>query len=133
MKTPGLFLFSFYFVCVCFPVQVFADRIVLKDGREIEGRIRDESSEQVVIEFQGVDLVFPRSNVKSLEKASAADNALSHGDELLAAKKFKEAITVYKGALQAKPEEARAKIAAAEKALAAEAGEKLEKDLSSLP
>ena len=94
-----------------------ADRVIMKNGREIECVVIEETDAKVEIEAQGTRLSLPRSQVKAVERADPADNALRQGDALFAAGQHEEAIALYRQALATRPEQARAKIAAVEAAI----------------
>lgn len=57
------------------PASVAADgdRVVLQDGRQIEGSLKSESDEQIVLEINGVDIPIRRDLVKELYPAITAD------------------------------------------------------------
>lgn len=117
MKKKNLCLLIFLLLSFLVLFSPYADRITLDDGRIIEGRIRNESGDRIIVETKGVEFTFPRSKVKKIEKLSEADNALLLGDELFASKKYGEAIKSYKEALKEKPEEAQVKIKTVESAI----------------
>ncbi len=114
MKVKVMAVHTFLAFHCCWPFPSCADQLLLDDGMYLECRVLEERSDEILIEVQGMQLGLPRSRVKKLEKATQADNALVRGDELLAEGKYGEAVVSYVKALQDKPEEARAKIAAVE-------------------
>jgi tetratricopeptide (TPR) repeat protein len=122
--------------CCLSVIPCFADRVILNDGREFECRIQEEASDKITVEMKGVKVTFVRSQIKEIvrEKAPAAetDTALTQGDSLFAAGDYDQALQAYRKALETKPEEARARIAAVEKAIVEEHLRNLDSELSAL-
>jgi len=95
----------------------FADRLILKSGRTIEGRILEEDNARIEIEVAGSRLTIPRAQIQSIERSDAAANALLDGDRLLENGKYAEALAAYNRARASNASEADAKLAATVAAL----------------
>lgn len=92
-----------------FPATLFAESIVLKSGKKIEGKIIERADQYIKIEFEGRPLYYELKYIKGIEEDSptAADvnfylkNGLKYGSEA----KFKEAEEELKKGLVINPAE----------------------------
>lgn len=76
----------------------FPDKITLNNDKVIDGIIKEESNDKIIIIYDGSELIVPKSNIKNIEKAAVAANedALSAGDKFFAEKNFLAAIKEYR-------------------------------------
>ena len=68
MKKFSVFLFF-----LLLPVIAYADTLVLKSGKTITGKILQETSEFVQIEYNGSEVYFERKAIKQIDKENATN------------------------------------------------------------
>lgn len=102
--------------------DLLADKILLQNGKTIEGEILNEDGSAVTVETATGRLSIPRAQVQSVKKSDRTENAIRRGDLLYASGKFSEAIKAYQEAVVDRPGEASPKIEKAHKALGASVG-----------
>jgi hypothetical protein len=66
MKRIRLFILIFL---VCLPVSTFAETVVLKSGKTVEGKVVEKNDKYVKIDFQGVILTYFNDEIQSIENA----------------------------------------------------------------
>lgn len=54
-----------------FPVLTFAETLVLKSGKSVEGRIIEDTEQVVKLDVEGVSLTFYRDEIEKVEKGTA--------------------------------------------------------------
>lgn len=59
-------------ISLCLPVFVFADTIVLKSGKTIEGKIIEKTDNYVRIDSEGAPLTYPLDQIKNIEGVQSA-------------------------------------------------------------
>ncbi len=66
MQNHRLLIFGLIWSTICF--SIYADTVFLKDGRKLEGVIKTQDAERVVIDMNGMELTLPASRVERIEK-----------------------------------------------------------------
>lgn len=54
-------------ICLCFPVLIFAETIILKSGETVEGKLLEKTDEYIKIDFQGVPLTYFIDEVNTID------------------------------------------------------------------
>lgn len=54
-------------ICLCLPVFTFAETIVLKSGKTIEGKLIEKTDKYIKIDFQGVPLTYFFDEIESID------------------------------------------------------------------
>ena len=108
-RTPLLLL-----LMLCFPVFIFAETIVLKSGKELEGKIIKKTDEYIKIDFYGVTLTYFLDEIESINgdkivKPLLQDNSRKkpyerQGDRYYYSGDLDQAIFYYKKAIDDSPE-----------------------------
>ena len=60
-------------LCVCLSSVVFAETVVLKSGKIIEGKLLEETDKYIKIDFEGVTLTYFLDEIASIEKEKKLD------------------------------------------------------------
>lgn len=107
------------------PPEVRADKVLLKNGRVVTGRITAETPKEVTVQLDSGYVALPRSQIKEIQKDSGqgevftkGDALLKKGDAFLAGNLYADAMQQYEAALQSAPLPARSRLAKARTAWA---------------
>lgn len=76
MKKICILISTFSFLFVMYITIVLADTIILKSGKEIEGKIIEETDEYVKIDIEGVPVTYFSDEVDRIEKGSNSPQSL---------------------------------------------------------
>jgi hypothetical protein len=57
-------------MCLCFPVFIFAETIILKSGKTVEGKIIEKTDKYVKVDFYGVELTYWMNDIERIENES---------------------------------------------------------------
>lgn len=88
---------------------IFADSLMLSDGKEVKGLIVDEYTDRVIVStFEG-EKAFLRRDVKSVEYEDAETRLLKLGDDACRRGKYKPAAYYYQAALRLNPDSIQAR------------------------
>jgi tetratricopeptide (TPR) repeat protein len=52
---------------LCFPVFIFAETILLKSGKSVEGKLLEKADKYIKIDFQGVPLAYFFDDIESID------------------------------------------------------------------
>lgn len=52
---------------LCFPISIFAETIVLKSGKIVEGKLIEKTDKYIIIDFQGISLTYYLDEVESID------------------------------------------------------------------
>ncbi len=89
--------------------DIFADTIMLTDGKEIKGLVVDEYVDRIVIStFEG-EKTFLRKDIKSIQYEDAETRLLKLGDDAVARRKYKTALYYYREVLKLNPNSTQAR------------------------
>lgn len=106
-------------------IPVYADTIILKDGRKIEGFILEEKKDSYVIKISIGTATFNKEDISEIKRISPEENYVSFGNQFLISQNYDAALEQYKKALEINPNFQPAKNAIAQiEKLKAEAEEK---------
>lgn len=56
-----------------FPVSIFAETIVLKTGKTVEGKIVEKTNEYIKVDFQGVPVTYFIDEIESVDETKSVD------------------------------------------------------------
>lgn len=59
-------IWSILMVLLLFPVLIFAETIVLKSGKTVEGNLIEKTDKSITVDFQGVPITYYNSEVESI-------------------------------------------------------------------
>ncbi len=78
MSKPEKFIILLFALIsvICCAAKLYADTIYLKNGRSIEGVVKNEGEDFVELEFFGGTVKFRRSEIESVKRAPEEDNDL---------------------------------------------------------
>ena len=82
------------------PLSPRADEIIFKDGKKVEGVVRDSGGEEILVETAGGVFSFQRSTIDRIVKGSEMNNLLSKARVEETRQNFGEAIALYSEALR---------------------------------
>lgn len=101
MRKISIFSFAACVFVTCFSQFSFADTIILKDGRKIEGTVIEEGKDTYTVKIKIGTVKFNKDTVKEIKKSPAEENFLNLGNQYLASNNLEAAIEQYNKALQA--------------------------------
>ncbi len=82
----------------------FAEKIYLKSGKIIEGKIFEKTDKYIKVIFEGVPLTFWRDEIEKIESTEpSVSKLIKEGVKALKGKKNKEAIKIFKEAVKSMP------------------------------
>lgn len=72
---------------LCFPISLFAETIVLKSGKTVEGKIIEKTDKYIKIDFQGVPITYFLDEIESINEtkqdlSSAEKIKISQGEKM---------------------------------------------------
>lgn len=102
--------------------RTYADTIVLKDGRRIEGLILAEQQDCYIVKIKIGTTKVDKAMIQKIDRLSSEENLLNLGNQYLDSKNYDSALEQYKKALDVNPEFQPAKDAIAK-------AEKIKKDI----
>jgi tetratricopeptide (TPR) repeat protein len=105
----GLYAFGLCFAFVLMLSSARADRIAMKDGKEVECIVLRDDGEVYEIEVQYSVIKVPKSQVKSVIR-DESPNVFREGDRLFRLRQYPEAFETYNEALNTSPDRAQVKI-----------------------
>jgi tetratricopeptide (TPR) repeat protein len=73
MKKPGFTLAWFILISFAFSGKGFADTVVLKSGKRIEGTITEKTKDYIKIEHYGTPLYYEQKYISSIEEGRPSD------------------------------------------------------------
>lgn len=79
----------------CLPVSIFAETIVLKSGKTVEGKLIEKTDKYVKIDFQGVPITYFIEEIEKVESdkfSKTAKEVFDKGKENSSSDKYKEAV-----------------------------------------
>lgn len=59
-------------ICLCSPVLIFAEIIVLNSGKTVEGKLIEKTDKYIKIDFQGVPLTYYFDEIESIDEKSVS-------------------------------------------------------------
>ncbi len=84
--------------------SVFADTIILKDGRKIEGLILAEQQDCYIVKIRIGTTKVDKAMVRKIDRLSSEENFVNFGNQFLDSKNYDAALEQYKKALDVNPE-----------------------------
>jgi len=57
-------------ICLIFPIIVFAETVVLKSGKTVEGKLIEKTDKYIKIDFQGVPLTYFSDEIESVDRVN---------------------------------------------------------------
>ncbi len=66
------FLFILLLLTLCFPISTFAETILLKSGKTVEGKLIEKTNNYIKIDFQGVSLTYYFDEIDSIDGVNPA-------------------------------------------------------------
>ena len=105
MRTPAVvqkrFLFLFLAVVFCFPLMesVHADKIILKNGKIIRGRVVKEEPDNITLLTPSISIILQKHQIKTIERDEALSQEEVLGDIALEDNRYEEAMAFYLAAL----------------------------------
>jgi len=69
-------------LCLCFPYPAFAETIILKSGRKVEGKIIKKTDKYIQIDFPGVPLTYYLDEIESIEGEASLPNSREHNKDV---------------------------------------------------
>lgn len=90
-------------ILMVFVSAIYADTILLKDGRKIEGFILEEQSDCYVVKITIGTMTIDKGNVSEVKRLSPEENYLNLGAQYLLARNYDAALEQYKKALEINP------------------------------
>ncbi|MFA5272262.1 MAG: hypothetical protein WC412_08035 [Candidatus Omnitrophota bacterium] len=73
MKRNSL-IFSFFVLgCLCFCRSAFSETIILKSGKSIKGKIVEETSRSIKIDYEGIVLTYWKDDIERIDKSKGQE------------------------------------------------------------
>ncbi len=92
-----------FFVVFFIFLYISSDKIILKDGNILHGKVIKENEKNLTIETTFSILTLPKERIKSIEKESQLEILIRNGDMALKTKDYEKAIKYYQSALKLSP------------------------------
>jgi C-terminal processing protease CtpA/Prc len=93
--------------------RIYADTIILKDGRRIEGLILAEQQDCYIVKIKIGTTKVEKAMIEKIDRLSSEENFLNFGNQYLDSKNYDSALEQYKKALDINPDYQPAKDAVA--------------------
>lgn len=84
--------------------SVYADTIILKDGRRIEGLILSEQRDCYIVKIKIGTTKVDKATIEKIDRLTSEENLVNFGNKYLESKNYDSAIEQYKKALEINPE-----------------------------
>ena len=82
--------------------HLYADKVILKNGKEIEGRILKEEDDSITLLTPSMSIILQRSDIETIEREADVSQEEVMGDIALEDGRFGEALAYYQAALKTK-------------------------------
>ncbi len=94
----------FFFFFSLFIISSFGERIYLKSGKIIEGKIFEKTDKYIKVMFEGVPLTFWKDEIEKIESTQpCVGELIEKGLKALKDKRFKEAIKIFQKVIESMP------------------------------
>ncbi|MDP2942371.1 MAG: tetratricopeptide repeat protein, partial [Candidatus Omnitrophota bacterium] len=84
--------------------RTYADTIILKDGRRIEGLILAEQQDCYIVKIKIGTTKVEKAMIEKIDRLSSEENLVNFGNQYLESKNYDSALEQYKKALDINPE-----------------------------
>ncbi len=84
--------------------RVYADTIILRDGRRIEGLILAEQRDCYIVKIKIGTTKVDKATIEKIDRLSSEENLVNFGNQYLESKNYDSALEQYKKALDVNPE-----------------------------
>src|SRR3989338_4792341 len=84
--------------------RTYADTIILKDGRRIEGLILAEQQDCYIVKIKIGTTKVEKAMIEKIERLSSEENLVNFGNQYLESKNYDSALEQYNKALDINPE-----------------------------